>query len=258
MKSRSTKPLPRFPILARLRDLAGFLDWPVMVMALWLACGGTQPAWAADALTNTGSAGTVAAWTNPGPAVVVNPAATSNKVDVLDDKYRLVIGDQLSYRVLEDEEDPIVLPVTDSGEIQVPYLGRYPAVGKTCKELALAIKGELEQKFYYQATVIIGVNAKPKSRGKIYLVGAVRTPGPQDIDSDEIMTVSRAILRAGGFTDFANQKKVTVTRTTGSEPDDKKTFTVDVSRVFEKGDTQDDRTLLPGDLIYVPERMIRF
>jgi len=178
--------------------------------------------------------------------------------DVLDAKYRLAIGDQLSFRIIEDEDDPKELMVTDSGDLQVPYLGRYPAVGKTCKELALALKGELEKTYYRQATVIIAVDAKPRSRGKIYLVGAIRAAGPQDISSDEELTVSRAILRAGSFTEFADQKNVQITRGTGTGSAGKKTFTVNVARVFEKGKTEDDLPLLPGDLIFVPERMIRF
>jgi polysaccharide export outer membrane protein len=183
------------------------------------------------------------------------PVATTNSVDLLDDKYRLVIGDQLSFRIVEDEEDPIILAVTDSGEIQVPYLGRYPATGKTSKELALALKAELEKKYYYQATVVIAVNSKPRSRGKIYLVGAIRVPGPQEIGSDEKLTISKAILRAGGFSDFANEKKVQLTR---GETSGKTIIIVDVSRIFEKGDTQNDLSLEPGDLIYIPERLVRF
>jgi protein involved in polysaccharide export with SLBB domain len=183
---------------------------------------------------------------------------TTNAFNVLDDKYRLSIGDKLSFQIIEDEDPPQILTVTDSGELQVPYIGRYPAAGKTCKELAHALKIELEKEYYRQATVIIAVDSKPRSRGKIYLVGAVRSPGSQDISSDEDMTVSRAILRAGSFTDFADEKNVRVTRGTGLGPDGKKTFTVNVARVFEKGRTEDDLPVQPGDLIFVPERMIRF
>lgn len=182
---------------------------------------------------------------------------TSTNANQLDDRYPLVIGDQLSFRIVEDEEEPRLLVVTDSGEIEVPYLGRYPAAGKTCKDLAAGLKTELEKKYYYQATVVIAVNAMPRSRGKIYLVGAIRTPGPQDISSDETLTVSKAILRAGGFNDFANDKKVKVTRTVGKSGETQ-TFLVDVASVFEKGNTQNDLVLQPGDLIYVPERLIRF
>jgi protein involved in polysaccharide export with SLBB domain len=199
--------------------------------------------------------------TNTSAASLSTKAAISsstNTFNVLDDKYRLAVGDQLSFQIIEDEDDPKPLSVTDSGDVQIPYIGRYPAVGKTCKELAMDLKAELEKQYYYKATVVIAVDAKPRSRGKIYLVGAVRSPGSQEIASDETLTVSRAILRAGGFADFADQKNVRVTRNKGVGPDDKKAFIVNVARIFEKGKTDDDLQLQPGDLVYVPERMVRF
>lgn len=209
---------------------------------------------ASSAKTSTAAATPRATRTQASHAITTNAPAAS-KVDALDDKYHLVIGDQLSFQILEDEDAPVVLPVTDSGDIQVPYLGRYPAEGKTCKELAGQLKTELEKKYYYQATVVIAVNSMPRSRGKIYLVGAIRVPGPQEISSDETLTVSRAILRAGGFTEFANDTKVKVTRGSAAE---KKFFTIDVSRILEKGETDEDLPLQPGDMIYIPERVIRF
>jgi polysaccharide export outer membrane protein len=205
---------------------------------------------------------TNAASNTPTP-VVASPASavtsgTTNAANVLDDKYRLVIGDQLSFQIIEDEDDPVHLGVTDSGDLQVPYIGRYPAVGKTCKELSLALKAELEKEYYKQATVIIAVDSKPGSRGRIYLVGAIGAPGPQDISSEEVLTVSKAILRAGGFTAYADEKKVKVTRSTGAGPGGDKTFIVNVSRILEEGKTEDDLPLQPGDLVFIPERMIRF
>jgi len=191
------------------------------------------------------------------PAAVATPVPT-NAANVLDDSYRLTIGDQLSFQIIEDGDAPVNLAVTDSGDLQVPYLGRYPAVGKTCKQLADALRTELEKEYYKQATVIIAVNLKPGSRGRIYLVGAIRAPGPEDISSDEVLTVSKAILRAGGFTDYADEKNVKVTRSAGAGPDGDKTLIVNVSGILENGKTGDDPPVQPGDLIFVPERMIRF
>jgi polysaccharide export outer membrane protein len=234
--------------------LAGCFNLKTALLALALAFAATGSVPAADSISKNSDAGgmTSAAATN------VSAAAFASSVDVLDDKYHLVIGDQLSFRIIEDEGDPVVLAITDSGDLQVPYLGRYPAAGKTCKQLSLALKTELEKKYYYQATVVVAVNAMPRSRGKIYLVGAIRAPGPQEISSDEDLTLSKAILRSGGFTDFANEKKVKVTRNVGPGTADKQTFIVDVSQILEKGQTQSDLPLLPGDLIYVPEKIIRF
>ena len=185
-------------------------------------------------------------------------AALINDMNALDDKYKLAIGDRLSFRVVEDEEDPKSLVVTDSGDLETPYIGRFPAVGKTCKELARGLKVQLEKEYYYQATVIVAVDLKAKSLGRVYLVGQVRGPGPQDIPSDEVFTLSKAVLRAGGFTDFADQRHVRVTRKGDTDASEKQTFVVDVSRIFDKGKIEDDLQLESGDLIYIPERMIRF
>ena len=188
----------------------------------------------------------------------VSPAGITNSMDALDDKHTLAIGDVLSFRIVEDEEEPRPLVVTDSGDLEVPYLGRFPAENRTCKQLARELKAALEKEYYYQATVIIAVNSMARSRGKVYLVGPVRMPGPQELPSDEVLTLSKAILRAGGFTDFADKHHVKITRQGGAGEIDKETLVVDVGEIFDKGKTENDVALKPGDLIYIPERLVHF
>ena len=120
------------------------------------------------------------------------------------------------------------------------------------------LKAALEKEYYYQATVIIAVNTMTKSRGKVYLVGPVRMAGPQELPSDEVLTVSKAILRAGGFNDYADQKHVKITREGGADKSDKVTLVVDVGQIFDQGKTEKDVPLQSGDLIYIPERLVRF
>ena len=74
--------------------------------------------------------------------------------------------------------------------------------------------------------------------------------GPQEIPADESYTVSKAIIRAGGFGDFANKRKVKVTRKGGQD------FVVDLKRVIEEGRSEEDVVLQPDDQIYVPQRLI--
>ena len=183
---------------------------------------------------------------------------STNSMDALDDTYRLAIGDRISFRIEEDEDDPKPLTVTDSGDLEVPYIGRFSAAGKTCKELAQALKVELEKEYYYRATVIIAVDAMTKSRGIVYLVGAVRVPGPQDIPSDEVFTVSKAVLRAGGFTDYADKHGVKITHKGSTPGAADQSLTVDVGSILEKGKISSDVTLQAGDLIFVPERLVHF
>jgi len=59
--------------------------------------------------------------------------------------YKLRVGDTISYQIMEDRiwnslDAPKPLVVTDSGEVDVPYIGRVMAVNKTCKELAMTSK----------------------------------------------------------------------------------------------------------------------
>jgi polysaccharide export outer membrane protein len=176
----------------------------------------------------------------------------TNSMSALDDKKRLGSNDYVSFRVVEDRDnDSQRLRVSDNGELEVPYIGMVPAQGKTCKELANNIKAALEREYYYHATVILALDrVSEKSRGRIYVYGSVRAQGPQEIPADESYTVSKAVIRAGGFGDFANKRKVKVTRKNGQD------FTVDLKNVIELGKTAEDVVLQPDDQIYVPQRLI--
>ena len=178
----------------------------------------------------------------------------TNSMSVLDDKKRLGTDDFVSFRVVEDRDDLSQrLRVNDNGELEVPYVGLVPAQGKTCRELAYNIKSALEREYYYHATVILAVDkVSEKSRGKIYVYGAVKSQGPQEIPTDETYTVSKAVIRAGGFGDFADKRKVKVTRKNGGD------LVVDLKRVIEQGHTEDDVVLRPDDQIYVAQRLVNF
>jgi polysaccharide export outer membrane protein len=179
-------------------------------------------------------------------------------MEALDKKHKLAIGDQISFRIVEDEEDSRPLVVTDVGDLEIPYIGRFQAAGRSCHELARLLKLELERDYYYQATVLISVNAMARARGKVYIVGPVRIPGPLELPSDEVLTVSKAILRAGGFGDFADRKRVKVSRRSATAGPADVSFVIDVGEILEKGKSESDLPLEPGDLIYVPERLVRF
>jgi polysaccharide export outer membrane protein len=173
-------------------------------------------------------------------------------MSALDNKKKLGPNDYVSFRVVEDRDnDSQRLRVSDNGELEVPYIGMVPAEGKTCMELANNIKSALEREYYYHATVILALDrVSEKSRGKVYIYGAVRAQGPQEIPADESYTVSKAVIRAGGFGDFANKRKVKVTRKNGQD------FTIDLKRVIEEAHPDADMVLQPDDQIYIPQRLI--
>jgi protein involved in polysaccharide export with SLBB domain len=201
--------------------------------------------------------------TSPAPSIpkatAAEPPTTStvmrtNSMAVLDDKKRLGSNDYVSFRVVEDRDNESQhLRVNDNGELEVPYIGLVPAAGRTCKELAFSVKSALEREYYYHATVIIAIDhVSEKSRGKVYVYGSVKGQGPQEIPTDETYTVSKAIIRAGGFGDFADKKKIKLTRKSGE------TLTVNLKRIIEEGHTDEDVTVGPDDQIYVPQKLVNF
>ncbi|MHA3772753.1 polysaccharide biosynthesis/export family protein [Verrucomicrobiota bacterium sgz303538] len=186
-----------------------------------------------------------------------NTVALTNSMEVLDDSRALGVGDRVSLRIVEERKPPVELIVTDSGEMEVPLIGRVSAKGKTCKALAHEVKRLLEKDYFYKCTVIIGLDAaSQRSRGKIYMMGQIRGQGAMELPPDETLTVSRAILRAGGFADFANKRKVKVVRKKAGGQQE--TFIIDVLQILDKGNATKDLALQPDDLVIVPERLINF
>ena len=216
--------------------------------------------------------------------------ALTTSMEVLNETTKLGIGDRVSFRIVEDRQQPIGLVVTDSGEMEVPLIGRVMAVDKTCKQLAFEIKPLFEKEYFVRATVIIGLDlVGTKSRGKVYLTGQVRAPGVLELMPGEPVTVSQAILRAQGLADFADKRKVRLVRKkegyhepnpgTARAPqrrkpnwiernifrkredttnDSTETIIVDLEDILEKGHLERDPVLKVGDLIVVPERLINF
>ena len=192
-------------------------------------------------------------------AAAVEPPTTStvmrtNSMAVLDDRKKLGSNDFVSFRVVEDRDNESQrLRVNDSGELEVPYVGLVQAAGKSCRELAYSIKASLEREYYYHATVIIAVDhISEKSRGKVYVTGQVKAQGPQEIPADETYTVSKAVIRAGGFGDFGNKRKVKLTRKNGT------TVIVDLKRIIEQGHSEEDPVVQPDDQIFVPQKGVNF
>ena len=215
------------------------------------------------------SATTVAVPSTAAPAVpnAGSPSPVPGLLNgyVPDDTYKLRVGDTVSFQITEDQVwDPVnapkILVVQDSGEIETPLVGRVMAVGKTCKQLAADIKTALEKDYYKEATVVISINVASPILGHVYIWGQVHTQGALNIMVNENLTAGQAIMRAGGFADFANESKVKVIRNStgsnaGKEP---QTINLDMAQILEKGKTDKDIVLQPGDLIIVPSRLINF
>lgn len=183
--------------------------------------------------------------------------AGTTSMAVLDSSRRLGAGDRLSYRVVQERRPPISLVVTDSGEVELPLIGRVRASGRTCKDLAEVIKPLLQREYFLHATVIIGLDsASSRSRGTVYLSGQVRAQGSIELPPEERFTVSKAILKAGGFAEFADKRKVKLVR--NKPGGGVETTVVDVDAVLTKGQIDKDPFLQPDDRVIIPQKFVNF
>jgi polysaccharide export outer membrane protein len=208
----------------------------------------TALVWAANMLTWTASAQSDGAETT----------ALTTSMSVLDDKRLLNIGDTLSFRIVEDRSEAIPLVVGETGEVELPYIGRLMARGRTCRQFANSIKSQLDKDYYYDSTVIVALNSfSQRAKGVVYMRGAIASQSPIAIPADGELMLSKAILRAGGFTTYSNKRKVTVLR---KKPgmNESETLTVDMKEVLEKGKLDGDIALQPDDIVTVHQRGVVF
>ena len=140
----------------------------------------------------------------------------------------------------EQQQVNNIYTIDASGSISLPYINKVKASGLTPAQLARSIEDSYRtNKVYTNPNITILM--QPTSRF-VNVGGAVRTPSR--IPFTEDMTLLASINAAGGFNDFADQKRVRLLR--GSEA---KVYDV---RQFRR-DPSKDVKLQPGDRVEVPQ-----
>jgi protein involved in polysaccharide export with SLBB domain len=91
--------------------------------------------------------------------------------------------------------------------------------------------------------------------GRVFVSGEVNQPGAVQMTSPEGFRLSEAILAAGGFARFADQRKVRVIRQVGDKTEE---FVVDVKAVLDGGQLDKDFMLQPEDRVIIRARLINF
>ena len=94
----------------------------------------------------------------------------------------------------------------------------------------------------------------PAFANVVYVTGNVMRPGVLKLQPDDELTVYSAILRAGGFSRFANKRKIYVLRELGNG--DKQKIPVDIGTLQNGGGG--DLVLKSKDIVVVPEKFFSF
>lgn len=171
--------------------------------------------------------------------------------------YAIACTDRLRIAVYQEEDLSVIARVDAKGNVNLPLVGEVPVVGKTVSEAQKAIEAAYQTGRYLKNPQVT-INIEEYAPREVSIQGMVRNPGRFPLPIEANMTVLDLVTKAGGLTDTARGTAITVTRIT---PDGKKVvFTVDIESLMkgrEKAKVTDNSLiLLPGDIVYVPERII--
>ncbi|MEW6608868.1 MAG: polysaccharide biosynthesis/export family protein [bacterium] len=168
------------------------------------------------------------------------------KVEKIENVYTIGASDILEIFVSEDPDLRKAVTVTPDGKIYFPIVGNIDVIGMTPTELSKKIANDLSKKDYLVnptvTVAVVQINSK-----KFSIIGEVVKPGVFSVNEE--ITLLKAIALAGGFTPFADLRKITVLRKKDVKYDRIK---IDVTEIIKKGKLQKNIGICPEDIIIVP------
>jgi len=171
--------------------------------------------------------------------------------------YGLSPQDKIRVDVYQEDDLTSEIRVDALGNINLPLLAApLHVAGLTVQEAQKTIEDAYhDQRLLVHPEVTISI--EEYSPREVSIQGMVKSPGRYLLPPEGTMSVVDLVTKAGGFTDIAKGSDVTITHTGA---DGKKTkVEVDVDAIIKgKKSDQDAASLLlqPGDVVYVPERLI--
>jgi polysaccharide biosynthesis/export protein len=176
---------------------------------------------------------------------VAEPAAPALPSRHVKDDYLIGDEDVLAISVWHETEISRVVPVRPDGKISVPLLGEIRASGLTPKQLQAAITEGLRKYLDHPEVTVIVQEAKSP---QFNIVGEVLKPGSYLLGKP--VTVLDAIVLAGGFREFAKQKKIYILRTQSDGSEQRISF--NYKDVIKGRKISQNILLQPRDTVVVP------
>jgi polysaccharide export outer membrane protein len=133
--------------------------------------------------------------------------------------------------------------VDDSGTVFVPLVGKVPAAGLTVAEFREQLANRLRE-FIHDPQVEVQVSEYKSQR--VFVAGQVRTPGAVPVTAVPLH-ITDALAQAGGALADADLSDVRLTRAG-------RRVTLDLDRLYYKGDPSANLLLQHGDVLTVPDR----
>lgn len=159
-------------------------------------------------------------------------------------EYLLGPEDALEISVWKEPDLTKQLVVRPDGKISYPLIGEVQAAGLTVKQLQEEISKRLAK---YVTDAHVTVILLKAQNYEIYVTGKVNRPGNFVVGRP--VDVLQAIAMAGGLTPFASPGSIIVLRTTDGKEE---VFPFNYKEVAKGEFLEQNRTLLPGDVVVVP------
>ena len=171
--------------------------------------------------------------------------------------HTLALADRIRVAVYQEDDLTSMTRIDARGRINLPLIGEIAVGGMTVVEAQTAIENAYKDGRFLRNPQVT-VNVEEYAPREVSIQGQIRNPGRYTLPIESTFTVVELVTKAGGITDIGKGTAVSVTRVL---PDgSKKVFVIDVDNVIKgrKDQKNDDNTLLllPGDIVYVPERLI--
>ncbi len=169
---------------------------------------------------------------------------------VLVKSYKMAVGDQLQINVWKNDVLSLSQPIRPDGKISMPLVGDVLAVGLTPEELGRKIEVKLAD--YVKApnvTVILTSLQGHAFLSRIRVTGSVERNASMQYHQG--MTVLDAVLEAGSVDLYADANNTKLHRRTVKGA---VTYDIRLKNIMQEGDMSTNISLMPGDIITVPER----
>jgi polysaccharide export outer membrane protein len=145
---------------------------------------------------------------DPGAAAAPEPAAVGPTSNTAANVYVIGTLDVISIRVWGQPNLTGLVSVRDDGMISMQLIGEVKADGLTCEQLRLIITKRLSD---YLNNPTVSVDLAKNNSKKFYITGeGANHSGPFPLNGK--VTIFEALTSAGGFSSFANQKKIYLLR----------------------------------------------
>ncbi len=175
--------------------------------------------------------------------------------------YTLTLTDRLHVIVVGEDNLAISQRIDGHGNVNLVYVGDVHLAGLTIAAAQEAVQNAyIEGRYLKRPQVTISVEEyAPRT---VSISGAVKNPGRFELPPEASLTVVELVTKAGGFTDIGKGSAVRVTHVgaTGSGSSEKSIEVFDVQGIItgKASMKADDPALVlrPGDIVYVPEKLI--